>query len=144
MAWIWRILLMIKKLDASEIRQILDIKDDLGMECPKDQYVQTLMSKLIDPKILIAGDIDDKGKLKCYMVLRNNVVPPMSWAVSVWDMWSPSVKDRIKLGEYGKQWAKEQGAKRIIANTPNDDKHSDEYMALFGMSYIGKIYSVDI
>lgn len=135
---------MIKKLNASEIRQILDIKDDLDIQCPRDQYVQSLMSRLIDPKILVAGDVDDKGKLKCYMVLRNNVVPPMSWAVSVWDMWSPSVKDRIALSEYGKKWAKEQGAKCIVANTPDDEKHSDEYMALFGMKCIGKIYSVDI
>lgn len=135
---------MIRKLEANEIRQILDIKDDFNIECPRDQYVQNLMQRMIDPKILIAGDVDDNGKLKNYMVLRNNIVPPVSWAVSVWDMWCPSVKDRIALGEYGKAWAKEQGARRVIANTPNDDKHSDEYMALFGMECIGKIYSVDI
>jgi len=135
---------MIKKLEANEIRQILDIKDDLNIDCPRDQYVQSLMQKMADPKILIAGIVDSEGKLKCYMVLRNNIVPPVSWAVSVWDMWSPSVKDRIALGEYGKGWAKELGAKCIVANTPNDDNHSDEYMGLFGMSCIGKIYSVDI
>jgi len=135
---------MVKKLEATEIRQMLDIKDNLNINCPRDQYVQSLMQKMVDPKILIAGAVDSEGKLKCYMVLRNNIVPPVSWAVSVWDMWSPSVKDRIALGEYGKIWAKEQGAKCIVANTPNDDKHSDEYMALFGMSCIGKIYSVDI
>ena len=133
---------MIRKLEAKDIVQILNIDDgyETNFDISKDQYVQILMSWINEDKYLIIGD-DDNGKLKCYMIVKNNSDSPLYKSITPMHIWSPSIKDAIEMSKYVKDWAISLGIKRGLMSVPNDFKHSDKYIKMFGdLECVAKIY----
>lgn len=133
---------MVKKFEVEDIAKILQI-DHTGpntapLPCEKSQWVQWLVSMADNEKINISGEIID-DKITGYMVLVDNILPPVFSCCSLLYLWSPhSHRITMALVDAAMEWKEKIGAKNGIAVMPLN--HSEKYMASFGGRLIANVY----
>ena len=131
---------MIKKLKVEDIAKILHLDDNVTdyFPCEKGEWVQWLVEKAEDPRVLVLGNIED-NKITGYFVALSNIIPPVFDYVSVIFIWSPfSHKTTLSLIDAGKKWTIEIGSKRGLITVPPD--HTEKYMAAFGGKKIANVF----
>lgn len=133
---------MIKKFESEDIAKILKL-DHAGanitpLPCDKGQWVQWLMSMAQNEKIRILGEIED-GRVTGYIVLLDNVLPPVFNSCVILYIWSPdNHRTTHALADAAKEWKKEIKADTLAAMVSPD--HTDKYMDAFGFKKIAHVY----
>jgi hypothetical protein len=137
---------MVRKMEVEDIAKIAFIEDHLEthLTCEKGEWVQFLISQVDNPKLHIIGDIDDKGIIKGYMVIVDNIMPPIFDSVVVLFVWTQAGAlrcDRDVLRPLIKEtqrWAREIGARRGIVSVPV--AHSEKFMESVGGKKIAHVF----
>ena len=133
---------MIKKLEAKDIVKLNHI-DLPNLPCEKGQYIQFLMSRIEDPKMLIIGDVENDA-LKSYGVFVDNRLPPIFNNAVVIGIWTLNHKDTIELIKAANEWAKKIGIETGIVSVPDNDKHNEKYMESLGGKKVAVIYEWEV
>lgn len=141
---------MVRKMEVEDIAKIAFIEDHLEthLTCSKGEWVQWLIQNVDNPSMLIIGDFSDTGEIKGYMVLVNNVVPPVFNFVASLFTWTRDGNIRCDrdtvtaLQAEASRWGKEIGARRGVATVPNT--HNMKYMESLGGKLIASIYEWEI
>jgi len=133
---------MIKQIKTiQEMTKILVTNDKLlekTIPCSKGEWVQWLCQEIENPRIVVFADFEN-GKINAYVVILNNVMPPVFDAVSVLYLWSPSNhKTTRALIERSKEFAIKIGAIRGVISVPTD--HTDKYIETFGGTKIANVF----
>jgi len=129
---------MIKDLTVEEITQILNISDESPLPCNKGQWVQWLVSQANNPKLKIAGKVNETGRLIAYIVILDNVIPPLFDNIVTLHIWTTDHRDTHELAQVFTDWGRKIGAKRGLVSVPSD--HTDKYMEIFGGKKIASVY----
>jgi len=137
---------MVRKLEVEDIAKILVIADHLEdhLTCTRGEWIQFLISQVDNPKMHIIGDVDENGDIRGYMVLVNNILPPIFDSVVVLFVWTQHGslccdRDIIRpLTSSARAWAKEIGAQRGVATIPIT--HNEQFMNSVGGKLMAHVY----
>lgn len=141
---------MVRKMEVEDIAKIAFIEDHLEthLTCEKGEWVQWLIQNVNNPSMLIIGDFTPDNEINGYMVLVNNVVPPVFNFIASLFTWTRDGnfrcdKDTVTaLQAEASKWGREMGAKRGVATVPT--MHSERYMNSLGGKMIASVYEWEI
>lgn len=130
---------MIKKFEVEDIAKILTLEDTLAnhFPCSRGEWVQWLISQADNPKINVIGDIVD-NQIVGYMVLVNNVMPPVFNTCACLFVWSKTHRITLNLVAEGKLWKEAIGAQKGVIVVPLS--HSEKYMQSFEGRLVANVF----
>ena len=113
---------MIKKLEtAEELAGLLAVKDDVEkfFPCSHGEWVQWLVGQADNSGLAVWASLDEQNKIDSYIVVVNNVRPPISRHLAILYVWSGLGADKnAAVLEEIKDWGKSMGAVSIRAIVP--------------------------
>ena len=133
----------VKKLEtAEEIAKLLGVQDDVEdyIPCSRGEWVQWLVSQAENERIGIWANLDGADRINSYIVVFNNVEPPISNSLFIPYVWSVLGQEENEevLAEV-MRWGQERGAKKIRAMTMEPEK-----LEKYGFNKVAEIVELEI
>jgi len=128
---------MITKVQSPEdVKDLYFLNDDMEdhFNCTRDEWIQYITEKASSDEYGIWISKNKQGEVDSYLILINNVNPPLQDSVVIIYLWSVNHNALLQIAELGEIWAKTKGAKGCTAKVSDD--FNKDILEVFGFEVV--------